>query len=102
MEGMTRNPQAPVTPRSVPGSTTCRHCDAPLELTVVDLGKSPLCQTVLTTEQLDQAEVFYPLHVRACERCWLVQIPEFVPPESIFTEQAYCPASPDDVAGHAR
>ena len=47
----------------MPGATACRHCGAPLELTVVDLGKSPLCQTVLTTEQLEQAEAFYPLHV---------------------------------------
>ena len=31
---------------AVPGATACRHCGAPLELTVVDLGKSPLCQTV--------------------------------------------------------
>ena len=34
-------------------------------------------------------ERFYPLHVRACTRCWLVQIPEFVPPEEVFTEYAY-------------
>jgi SAM-dependent methyltransferase len=71
-------------------------------LTVVDLGKSPLCQTVLTVEQLEQAEAFYPLHVRACERCWLVQIPEFVPPEDIFTEYAYFSAYSDSWVEHAR
>ena len=64
---------------SIRGAASCRHCGAPLELTVVDLGKSPLCQTVLTVEQLEQREAFYPLHVRACEQCWLVQIGEFVP-----------------------
>ena len=87
---------------AVPGATACRHCGAPLELTVVDLGKSPLCQTVLTTEQLEQGEAFYPLHVRACERCWLVQIPEFVPPEDIFTEYAYFSAYSDSWVEHAR
>jgi SAM-dependent methyltransferase len=86
----------------VPGATSCRHCGGPLELTVVDLGKSPLCQTVLTVEQLEQGEVFYPLHVRACERCWLVQIPEFVPPEDIFTEYAYFSAYSDSWVEHAR
>ncbi len=45
---------------AVPGATACRHCGAPLELTMVDLGKSPLCQTVLTTEELERGEVFYP------------------------------------------
>jgi hypothetical protein len=87
---------------TVAGATACRHCGAPLELTVVDLGKSPLCQTVLTTEQLEQQEAFYPLHVRACERCWLVQIPQFVPPEDIFTEYAYFSAYSDSWVEHAR
>jgi hypothetical protein len=87
---------------SVAGGTSCRHCGAPLALTVVDLGKSPLCQTVLTTEQLEQPEIFYPLHARACERCWLVQIPEFVPPEDIFTEYAYFSAYSDSWVEHSR
>ena len=80
----------------------CRHCGAPLELTVVDLGKSPLCQTVLTVEQLEQREAFYPLHVRACEQCWLVQIGEFVPAEDIFTEYAYFSAYSDSWVEHSR
>jgi hypothetical protein len=84
------------------GATTCRHCGTPLRLTVVDLGKSPLCQTVLTTEQLEAGEAFYPLHARACEQCWLVQIAEFVPPEEIFTEYAYFSAYSDSWVEHAR
>ena len=87
---------------AVRGATRCRHCDAPLRLTVVDLGKSPLCQTVLTAEQTEQGEMFYPLHARACERCWLVQIPEFVPPEDIFTEYAYFSAYSDSWVEHSR
>jgi SAM-dependent methyltransferase len=87
---------------SVPGATSCRFCNAPLTLSVVDLGKSPLCQTVLSDEQLEQGEAFYPLHARACERCWLVQIPEFVPPDEIFTEYAYFSAYSDSWVGHAK
>jgi SAM-dependent methyltransferase len=87
---------------AVRGATRCRHCDAPLRLTVVDLGKSPLCQTVLTAEQTEQGEMFYPLHARACEHCWLVQIPEFVPPEDIFTEYAYFSAYSDSWVDHSR
>ena len=104
MERVAVDPEALADARasSVPGATACRHCGAPLSLTVVDLGKSPLCQTVLTDEQLEQAEAFYPLHVRACERCWLVQIPQFVPPEDIFTEYAYFSAYSDSWVEHAR
>ena len=34
-------------------------------------------------------EPFYPLHVRVCDRCYLVQLDEYVSPEQIFTEYAY-------------
>ena len=104
MQGVGTGPQAASSSHRavVPGATACRHCGAPLDLTVVDLGKSPLCQTVLTKEQLEQGEAFYPLHVRACEQCWLVQIPEFVPPEDIFTEYAYFSAYSDSWVEHAR
>ena len=56
---------------------------------MVDLGVSPLCQTVVRPEAIERGEVFHPLHVRACEQCWLLQIPEFVSPSEIFTEYAY-------------
>ena len=104
MEGVAVDPGTLADTRApaVPGATACRHCGAPLALTVVDLGKSPLCQTVLTAEQLEQGEAFYPLHVRACESCWLVQIPQFVPPEDIFTEYAYFSAYSDSWVEHAR
>jgi SAM-dependent methyltransferase len=86
----------------VPGADVCRHCGAALEVTVVDLGKSPLCQTVLTSEQLEQREAFYPLHVRVCEGCWLAQIPELAAPEEIFTEYAYFSGYSDSWVEHAR
>ena len=50
---------------------------------------SPLCESFVPADRLERMEPFYPLHVRACTRCWLVQLPAFVPPEEIFTEYAY-------------
>lgn len=67
----------------------CRHCGNPLRYTVVDLGMSPLCESFLTKEQLGEPETYYPLHVRVCDSCWLVQLPQFVSPAHIFTEYAY-------------
>ena len=86
----------------VRGATSCRHCASPLSLSLVDLGKSPLCQTVLTEPGLGEPEIFYPLHARVCTRCWLVQIPEFVAPDGIFTEYAYFSAYSDSWVEHAR
>jgi hypothetical protein len=50
---------------------------------------SPLCQTHLEAEQLNQGEEFYPLHVFVCEKCLLVQLQQYVTPDKIFSEYAY-------------
>ena len=34
-------------------------------------------------------EPFYPLHVKVCDQCFLVQLEEYVTPEHIFSEYAY-------------
>jgi SAM-dependent methyltransferase len=65
---------------------SCRLCGAGLHHTVVDLGKSPLCETFLTAGQLDEMEPFFPLHVLVCDACWLVQLKEYVAPDGIFTD----------------
>jgi SAM-dependent methyltransferase len=80
----------------------CRFCGARLEHTFVDLGMSPLCESFLRPDELDQMERFYPLHVRVCERCFLVQLPEYVPPDEIFTEYAYFSSYSDSWVEHAR
>src|SRR5262245_46089482 len=85
-----------------PGGTHCRTCEAPLDLTMVDLGKSPLCESFLPADRLEAMEPFYPLHVRVCTRCWLAQIPSFVAPDEIFDEYAYFSAYSDSWVEHAR
>lgn len=62
---------------------------------------SPLCENFLTMEQLDLAESFYPLHVRVCEQCLLVQLRSYVPPEEIFTEYAYFSSYSDSWVRHS-
>jgi hypothetical protein len=84
------------------GGTHCRFCEEPLELTMVDLGKSPLCESFLPAERLETMEPFYPLHVRVCTDCWLAQLPSFVPPDEIFHEYAYFSAYSDSWVEHAR
>ncbi len=62
---------------------------------------SPLCESFRTAEQLNQMEPFYPLHVRVCERCFLVQLEEYVKPADIFTEYAYFSSYSDSWLRHA-
>ena len=63
---------------------------------------SPLCESYVPAERLGAMEPFYPLHVRVCEHCLLVQLEEFVAPEEIFTEYAYFSSYSDSWVAHAR
>ncbi len=80
----------------------CLFCAEPLRRTFVDLGKSPLCESFLTAAQLNQMEPFYPLHVYVCEKCFLVQVQEYVSPEGIFTEYAYFSSFSDSWLAHMK
>jgi hypothetical protein len=62
---------------------------------------SPLCESYLTAGQLNRMEPFYPLHVKVCEECFLVQLEEYVSPEHIFTEYAYFSSYSDSWLRHS-
>jgi C-methyltransferase C-terminal domain/Putative zinc binding domain/Methyltransferase domain len=83
------------------GMPSCRFCLAPLRQTFVDLGMSPLCESYLTADQLNRMEPFYPLHVKVCEKCFLVQLDEYVSPDHIFTEYAYFSSYSDSWLAHS-
>jgi hypothetical protein len=80
----------------------CRLCSAELRHTFVDLGMSPPCESYLTAAQIDADEKFYPLHVRVCESCLLVQLPAYVAPEDVFSDYAYFSSYSDSWVAHAR
>jgi SAM-dependent methyltransferase len=84
------------------GNSCCRSCGAVLRHTFVDLGMSPLCESYVGPEQLNQMEPFYPLHVYVCEHCFLVQLEEYVNPEEIFSEYAYFSSYADTWLQHAK
>jgi len=63
---------------------------------------SPLCESYLSTSELNAMEPFYPLHVYVCGQCFLVQLEEYVSPAHIFTEYAYFSSYADTWLQHAR
>jgi SAM-dependent methyltransferase len=79
----------------------CRLCGAPLTRTFVDLGMSPPCESYISEDQLDRGETFYPLHVRVCSECLLVQLPTYIPAEDIFSYYAYFSSFSDSWVSHA-
>jgi SAM-dependent methyltransferase len=70
--------------------------------TFVDLGMSPLCESYLSVQQLNEMEAFYPLHVFVCENCFLVQLREYVSAESIFGEYAYFSSYSESWLAHSK
>lgn len=80
----------------------CRFCETSLEHTFADLGMSPLANSYLKPEQLNQMERFYPLHVYVCHQCMLVQLQEFETPQDIFSDYAYFSSFSDTFLAHAK
>ncbi|MFI5092232.1 MAG: methyltransferase domain-containing protein [Candidatus Acidiferrales bacterium] len=80
----------------------CRFCGSTLEHTFVDLGMSPLCESYVSADQLNQMEPFYPLHVYVCGKCFLVQLQEYVSREHIFSDYAYFSSFSDSWLAHAK
>lgn len=64
----------------------CRICRTPLRETFVDLGMAPPCEAFLPAEADERSEVFHPLRVRVCHECLLVQLPEYLSAQEIFTD----------------
>ena len=78
----------------------CRLCDSNRLLSVLDLGATPPCETFLTADELDLPEPTFPLHLRLCEDCLLLQIPALITPEATFTEYAYFSSYSDSWVQH--
>lgn len=80
----------------------CRLCDSDRMVSVLDLGASPPSQSFLTPEQLDLPEQTFPLHLRLCESCLLLQIPAMITSQDTFTEYAYFSSFSDSWVEHAK
>lgn len=62
----------------------CRFCKNELRDVFIDLGNSPASNSFLTKEELNEPEVFFPLKVFTCSKCFLVQLDEYKKSDAIF------------------
>lgn len=85
-----------------PITGNCLFCGTGLRHTFVDLGMSPPCESYRSLKQLNEVEPFYPLHAYVCEKCLLVQLPEYISPENIFSDYAYFSSYSDSWLQHAK
>jgi SAM-dependent methyltransferase len=80
----------------------CRHCGASLEHTFLDLGCAPPSNAYLAKIALSEAEKYYPLKIKVCEQCWLVQTEDYARAEELFgPEYAYFSSTSTSWLEHA-
>jgi 2-polyprenyl-3-methyl-5-hydroxy-6-metoxy-1,4-benzoquinol methylase len=81
----------------------CRFCKTELKHVFIDLVNSPASNSFLTTEQLNEPEVFYPLKVYTCHKCFLVQVDEYKKSDAIFnSDYVYFSSYSTTWLAHAR
>ncbi len=81
----------------------CRHCGQELVHPFIDLGSAPPSNSYLTESACKNPEKWYPLQVKVCDRCWLVQTEDFVGVREMFSDDyAYFSSFSDSWLAHAR
>ncbi len=80
----------------------CRGCQGTPLATVLDLGETPLANSLLTEDDLAAVEARFPLVLAFCPRCALVQITHSVPPEKLFRDYLYFSSFSDTMVEHAK
>ena len=80
----------------------CRHCGTPLSQVFLDLNHAPPSNNYLNQDQLSNPEVTYPLRLRVCNTCYLVQTEDFTAADDLFTsEYAYFSSTSKGWLDHA-
>jgi SAM-dependent methyltransferase len=80
----------------------CRHCGAPLRCAFLDLGFAPPSNAYLSPSQLNLPEVYFPLRLRVCDACWLVQTEDYARADELFgPDYAYFSSTSPSWLAHA-
>jgi len=78
----------------------CQSCGSSRLRTVADFGSQPLANALVPPDRAGDPDPLYPLHVRRCESCLLVQLHPIVPPEAMFADYSYFSAFSDTWLSH--
>lgn len=80
----------------------CRHCHTPLEETFLDLGHAPPSNAYLCVAELSEPELYFPLKLKVCTNCWLVQTEDYARADELFRhDYAYFSSTSTSWLAHA-
>lgn len=81
----------------------CRHCASEMMHPFVDLGTAPPSNSYVKAGDLAKPELWYPLIIRVCGECKLVQTEDFAARETFFSEDyAYFSSFSSSWLAHAK
>lgn len=81
----------------------CRHCGTPLTHTFLDLGFAPPSNAYLPQADLSKPEKYYPLKIKVCDHCWLVQTEDYAQADELFSpDYAYFSSTSSSWLAHAK
>lgn len=82
---------------------TCRFCKNPQLNNFLDLACAPPSNAYLTADRLNASEVYYPLNVKVCSHCWLVQTEDYNAADQLFDDDyAYFSSTSSSWLDHAK
>jgi hypothetical protein len=79
---------------------TCRACRADGLVEILSLGDLPPANAYLRPAELSQPEPRYPLALRLCEQCGMVQLGHVVPAEMLFRSYLFFTSSSRRMSEH--
>ena len=81
----------------------CRHCGEVVTVPFLDLGFAPPSNAYLTESELSSPELYFPLRVKVCGHCWLVQTEDFSQANDLFSaDYAYFSSTSKLWLSHAK
>jgi SAM-dependent methyltransferase len=81
----------------------CRNCKTFLKHTFLDLGYAPPSNAYLSKEDLNRPEAYFPLKIKVCHQCWLVQTEDYAQADKLFgPEYAYFSSTSSSWLTHAK
>jgi len=81
----------------------CRHCNTSLTHSFLDLGFTPPSNAYITEVDLSKPKNYYPLRIKVCDYCWLVQTEDYPQADELFgAEYAYFSSTSSGWLEHSR
>jgi hypothetical protein len=80
----------------------CRHCKEELVHDFLDLGFAPPSNAYITHDDNNKSEIYFPLRLKVCSTCWLVQTEDYSSASELFTsDYAYFSSTSSSWLRHA-